>query len=44
MKLAFPTNDDKGLEGYLSDHFGRAPTYTLIHNKTKEVEIIIIPA
>ncbi|MGC9779698.1 MAG: NifB/NifX family molybdenum-iron cluster-binding protein [Candidatus Heimdallarchaeota archaeon] len=40
MKLAFPTNDDKGLESYLSDHFGRAPIYTLIQNKTNEIKII----
>ena len=40
MKLAFPTIDNKGLESGLSDHFGRAPTYTLVHSDTKEVNII----
>lgn len=40
MKITFPTNDDKGLESQLADHFGRAPTFTIIDSETEELKII----
>lgn len=40
MKITFPTNDDKGLEGQLADHFGRAPTFTIIDSETEELNVI----
>jgi len=40
MKLTFPTNDDKGLDSQLADHFGRAPTFTIIDSETEELKVI----
>ncbi|MCD6447904.1 MAG: NifB/NifX family molybdenum-iron cluster-binding protein [Thermoplasmata archaeon] len=30
MKVAFPTNGYKGLDDEIAEHFGRAPTYTIV--------------
>lgn len=30
MRLCIPTTDDRGLEGRLSPHFGKAPFYTFV--------------
>ena len=40
MKITFPTNDLKGLESQLADHFGRAPTFTIFDSETDELKII----
>jgi len=40
MKITFPTNDGSGIESQLADHFGRAPTYTMIDLETEEVKVI----
>lgn len=40
MKITFPTNDLKGLESQLADHFGRAPTFTIIDSETDELKVI----
>lgn len=41
MKLAFPVMDDKGLEGLLADHFGRATIYTIYDTEGKTLQSII---
>lgn len=40
MKIAFPVLDDKGLEATISDHFGRAPHYTVVDLETNDVSIL----
>jgi len=39
MKLCIPTMDKKGLDAVISDHFGKAPTYTLVDSETMEVKV-----
>lgn len=40
MRLAIPTADGKGLKDQVSEHFGRAPTFTIVDTETSQVEII----
>ena len=40
MKIAFPVMDNKGLDGALAGHFGRAPKFTIYDNETKAVHVI----
>ena len=46
MKIAVATEDDKGLEAVLSQHFGRCPYYVVVdvnENEIKEVNAIQNP-
>ena len=36
-KIAFSTEDDRGLEAMMSGHFGRCPYYTLVEVEGEEV-------
>jgi len=40
MRIAVPTNDLKGLDGEVAQHFGRCPTYTFLDEHGKVAEII----
>ena len=40
MKICIPTMGDKGLDEFVSEHFGRAPTFTVVDMETKEVKVI----
>jgi len=40
MKIAIPSVDDKGLDSFVEQHFGRAKYYTIIELKGKEIEKI----
>jgi len=40
MKIVIPTNDKKGLEDRVAEHFGRCLTYTFLNEKGEVVEII----
>ena len=40
MKLVIPTNNKKGLEDKIAEHFGRCLTYTFLSEKGEVVEII----
>ena len=40
MKVAIPTEGKKGMDEQVSQHFGRAPTYTLVDTESGAVEII----
>ncbi len=40
MKLCIPTMDSGGLEDAVSDHFGRAPTFTIVDTDTGEVLVV----
>ena len=40
MKIVIPTNDKKGLEDRVAEHFGRCSTYTFLNEKGEVVEII----
>ena len=40
VKIAIPTNDKKGLEDTVAEHFGRCLTYTFLNEKGEIVEII----
>jgi len=40
MKIVIPTNDIKGLEDRISEHFGRCQTYTFLDENGKVLEII----
>lgn len=39
MRIAIPSNGDKGLEERVAYHFGRCPYYTILDEKGKVVEI-----
>ncbi len=39
-KIAVPTNDERGLEAEVAEHFGRCLTYTLLNEKGEVIEII----
>lgn len=39
MKICFPTTDARGLDAPLSDHFGRAPSFTFVEPATGHVEV-----
>ena len=40
MKIAFPTIGNKGMDEEIGEHFGRAPTYTIVDLEKEEVKII----
>ena len=40
MKIVIPTNNKKGLNDKVADHFGRCLTYTFLNEKGKVIEII----
>jgi len=40
VKICVPTLGDRGLDEYVSEHFGRAPTFTIVDLKTNEVKVI----
>ncbi|MFW6003235.1 MAG: NifB/NifX family molybdenum-iron cluster-binding protein [Halanaeroarchaeum sp.] len=40
MRACVPTNDETGLDAEKSDHFGRAPFYTIVDTETGEIEIV----
>jgi len=40
MKIVIPTNDRKGLNDKIAEHFGRCLTYTFLNEKGEVIEII----
>jgi predicted Fe-Mo cluster-binding NifX family protein len=40
MRLCIPTDDDRGLEGRLSLHFGSAPYFTLVESEMGDVRVV----
>ena len=40
MKIVIPTNDKKGLDSKIAEHFGRCLTYTFLDENGKVIEII----
>jgi len=40
MKIVIPTNDKKGLNSIVADHFGRCLTYTFLNEEGEKEEII----
>ncbi len=40
MIIVIPTNDKKGVESTVADHFGRCQTYTFLNEKGELLEII----
>ena len=44
VKLAIPTNNKKGLEDTVAEHFGRCLTYTFLNEKGEVLEIIDNPS
>ena len=40
MRICIPTLGDRGLDEFVSEHFGRAPTFTVVDTETKEVKVI----
>jgi len=40
MKIVIPTNNKKGLEDTVANHFGRCLTYTFLNEKGEVVEIV----
>ncbi len=40
MRLCIPTKDDTGREAQLSDHFGRAPYYTIVDTGESSLEVV----
>ncbi len=40
MKIVIPTNNKKGLNDKIAEHFGRCKTYTLLNEKGEVIEII----
>ena len=40
MKVCIPSQDDKGLDAQVGEHFGRVPLYTIVDLDTKEVKVI----
>ena len=41
MRLCIPTVDDGGVDARLSPHFGSAPYFTLVDDRTRESEIMV---
>ena len=41
MKIAFPTQDDRGLESLVYGHFGSAPTFIIVDSALGTVEPLI---
>jgi len=40
MKIVIPTNNKKGLDDVIAEHFGRCQTYTFLNEKGEILEII----
>ncbi|HIE31677.1 MAG TPA: dinitrogenase iron-molybdenum cofactor biosynthesis protein [Methanosarcinales archaeon] len=40
MKVCIPTAGKGGIDDHVGQHFGRAPTYTIVDTDTSEVEVI----
>lgn len=40
LKVCVPTMGNGGLKEYVSEHFGRAPTFTIVDLSTNEVRVI----
>lgn len=40
MKVCVPTRDNNGMEGIIEQHFGKAPTYTILDTDSGEVSVI----
>lgn len=40
MKVCIPTRDNNGMEGAIEQHFGKAPTYTILDTDSGEVFVI----
>ena len=40
MKVCIPSLGNRGLEEEVSQHFGRAPNFTILNTQTSEVKII----
>lgn len=40
MRIGIPTMGDRGLEETVSEHFGRAPTFTVVDMENNEVKIV----
>lgn len=40
MKVCIPTLGKRGLEDSVSEHFGRAPTFTIVDSETMKVKVI----
>ena len=40
VKICVPTDGNNGIEDTVSEHFGRAPTYTIIDLETNDVKVI----
>ncbi|MCQ1534167.1 dinitrogenase iron-molybdenum cofactor biosynthesis protein [Methanosarcina sp. KYL-1] len=40
MKVCVPTRDNNGIEGIVEQHFGKAPTYTILDIDSREVSVI----
>lgn len=43
MKLCIPTEDDRGMEGRASRHFGSAPFFTVVEPESGRVEVLKNP-
>jgi predicted Fe-Mo cluster-binding NifX family protein len=39
MKICVPTMGNKGLDDFVSEHFGRAPTFTVVDMETNEINV-----
>lgn len=40
MKVSIPTRDETGLDGLVEQHFGKAPTYTILDTENQEISVI----
>ena len=40
MKVCVPTRDDKGLEGTVEQHFGKAPMYTVFDTESEQISVL----
>lgn len=40
MRIAIPTEDERGRDGAVSEHFGRAPSYAIVDAATGETEVV----
>jgi predicted Fe-Mo cluster-binding NifX family protein len=40
MKICIPTMADNGLDDFVSEHFGRAPIFTVVDMTTNEVKVL----
>ena len=40
MKICIPTMNSGGLDDSVCDHFGRAPTFTVVDTDTNDVQIV----